>query len=148
MQKALPSRLARKRTRTPAVPPTPDGRSHSSALVPGEVAPLLVDQTMVESMASWFCDRGRSHRPGRQLHDQPAGRGGDPRGCNYRAVQNIPGSVPIHASWLYANNLLHYVNNLFQNGSINWDDDIVKATLVTHEGQIVHAGARKAMGLV
>lgn len=119
-----------------------------SALVPGEVAPLLVDQTMVESMA-----------PGSVIMDVAIDQGGN---CTISlpgevathgevtvsAVQNIPGSVPIHASWLYANNLLHYVNNLFQNGSINWDDDIVKATLVTHEGQIVHAGARKAMGLV
>ncbi len=119
-----------------------------SALVPGEVAPLLVDQTMVESMA-----------PGSVIVDVAIDQGGN---CTISrpgevathgdvtisAVQNIPGSVPIHASWLYANNLLHYVNNLFQNGSINWDDDIVKATLVTHEGQIVHAGARKAMGLV
>ncbi len=119
-----------------------------SALVPGEVAPLLVDQTMVESMA-----------PGSVIVDVAIDQGGN---CTISrpgevathgdvtisAVQNIPGSVPIHASWLYANNLLHYVNNLFQNGSINWDDDIVKATLVTHQGQIVHAGARKAMGLV
>ena len=62
-------------------------------------------------------------------------------------VQNIPGSVPVHASWLYANNLLNYLGNLFKNGGIDWQDDIVQATLVTHQGQIVHAGARKAMGL-
>jgi len=63
-------------------------------------------------------------------------------------VQNIPGSGPVHASWLYANNLLNYLENLFKNGAIDWEDDIVRATLVTHEGRIIHAGARKAMGFV
>jgi len=118
-----------------------------SALVPGEVAPLLLDQSMVESMS-----------PGSVIVDVAIDQGGN---CalsqagevaahgqvNIIGVQNIPGSMPVHASWLYANNLLHYVNNMFKNGGIDWDDDIVRATLVTHQGQIVHAGARKAMGL-
>jgi len=64
-------------------------------------------------------------------------------------VQNIPGSVPVHASWLYANNMVQYLSNLYKQGpgQIDWNDDIVKATLVTKNGEIVHDGARKAMGL-
>ena len=60
---------------------------------------------------------------------------------------NIPGSVPVHASWLYANNLLNYVQNLFRKGldQPDLDDEIVRHTLVTHQGQILHAGALKSM---
>jgi NAD(P) transhydrogenase subunit alpha len=118
-----------------------------SALVPGEVAPVLVNQAMIETMA-----------PGSIVVDVAIDQGGNcalslagevwtHRDVTVIGVQNIPGSVPVHASWLYANNLLHYVKNLFKNGGIDWDDEIVKATLVTHEGSIVHAGARRAMSL-
>jgi len=118
-----------------------------SALVPGEVAPVLVNQAMVESMA-----------PGAVIVDVAIDQGGNcalslagevsaHEEVTLVGVQNIPGSMPVHASWLYSNNLLHYLNNLFNNGDIDWEDDIVKATLVTHEGRIVHAGALKAMAL-
>lgn len=118
-----------------------------SALVPGEVAPVLVTQSMLQSMT-----------PGSVIVDVAVDQGGncaltragetyDHEGVRVIGVQNIPGSVPVHASWLYANNLLNYLNNLFKSGAIDWEDDIVRATLVTHQGQIVHAGARKAMGL-
>jgi NAD(P) transhydrogenase subunit alpha len=119
-----------------------------SALVPGEVAPVLVTEPMVRSMT-----------PGSVIVDVAVDQGGncaltkagatyDHDGVRIIGVQNIPGSVPVHASWLYANNLLNYLENLFKNGAIDWEDDIVRATLVTHEGRIIHAGARKAMGFV
>ncbi len=62
-------------------------------------------------------------------------------------VQNIPGSVPVHASWLYANNMVNYIANLFKEGpgKIDWNDDIVMSSLVTKNREIVHEGTRKAM---
>lgn len=118
-----------------------------SALVPNEVAPVLMTQDMVESML-----------PGSVVVDVAIDQGGN---CALTqageitahdqvtiiGVQNIPGGVPVHASWLYAHNLLHYVKNMFKNGDIDWEDDIVKSTLVTREGRVVHMGAREAMGL-
>ncbi len=61
---------------------------------------------------------------------------------------NIPGSMAVDASWLYSQNMLHYVQNLFQQGlgTLNVDDDIVQASLVTRDRRIVHKGALKAMG--
>jgi NAD(P) transhydrogenase subunit alpha len=53
--------------------------------------------------------------------------------------------VGVHASRLYADNVLHYVSNLFKDGRIRWDDDIVRNTLVTHEGRALPPGP--AMGL-
>jgi len=62
---------------------------------------------------------------------------------------NIPGSMAVDATWLYAHNMLHYVENLFKDGPgrINVDDEIVRHSLVTTAGKIRHAGALKAMGL-
>lgn len=118
-----------------------------SALVPGEVAPVLMNQSMVESMTSGSVVVDVAIDQGGNCSLTLAGEVSAHKDVTLIGVQNIPGSVPVHASWLYAHNLLHYVNNLFKNGGIDWEDDIVKATLVTHEGRIVHAGARKAMAL-
>ena len=63
-------------------------------------------------------------------------------------IKNIPGSLPVHSSWLYANNLYYFVENLFKNGPDNFDmdDEIIKDSLVTHEGKLYHQGTLKAMG--
>jgi H+-translocating NAD(P) transhydrogenase subunit alpha len=60
---------------------------------------------------------------------------------------NIPGSMAVDASWLYAHNVLHFMENLFPTGpgAMRLDDDIVRHSLVTIDGQIVHEGALKAM---
>jgi len=64
-------------------------------------------------------------------------------------LANIPGGMAVHASWLYANNLYYYVENLFNKGigKFDFDDEIVKNSLVTHEGKLLFAGALKVMGL-
>jgi NAD(P) transhydrogenase subunit alpha len=118
-----------------------------SALVPGEVAPALVTEAMVSRMRPGSIvidvaiDQGGNcavTRPGEEytLHD-----------VTLSGVQNIPGSVPLHSTYLYANNMLNFLGNLLKDGSgqINWDDEIVKATLVTRDGLIVHKGTLKAM---
>ncbi|MBN1489000.1 MAG: NAD(P) transhydrogenase subunit alpha [Phycisphaerae bacterium] len=119
-----------------------------SALVPGEVAPILVTEDMVRSM-----------RPGSVIMDISIDQGGncamtepgreivvnDVYVCG---TANIPGSIAVDATWLYAHNMLHYVENLFPNGpgAPRLDDEIVQHSLVTIGGEIVHKGALKAMG--
>jgi H+-translocating NAD(P) transhydrogenase subunit alpha len=118
-----------------------------SALVPGEVAPVLVTEEMICRM-----------KPGAVIMDISIDQGGNcastKPGCEMvehavvvDGIWNIPGSMPVHASWLYANNVLHYVQNLFKNGLGQPDlaDEIVQHSLVTHQGKIVHQGALKAM---
>jgi len=121
-----------------------------SALVPGEVAPVLVTEDMVERM-----------QPGSVIVDVAIDQGGNcvltRPGCEIvrhgvliPGLLNIPGSMPVHASWLYANNMLHYFKNLFKSGpgAPDFADDIVRRTLVTHGRSIVHQGTLKAMNAV
>jgi NAD(P) transhydrogenase subunit alpha len=120
-----------------------------SALVPGEVAQTLITRKMVETM-----------KPGSVIVDVSIDQGGncemtDPgkermhNGVYICGIKNIPGSLPVHASWLYANNLYYFVENLFKNKTLEFDmtDEIVKDSLVTHQGELLHQGTRKAMGL-
>ena len=120
-----------------------------SALVPGEIAQHLITKEMVESM-----------NPGSVIIDVSIDQGGncemtDPgkeliyKGVYICGIKNIPGSLPVHSSWLYANNLYYFVENLYKNGTdgFDMDDEIVKDSLVTHKGKLYHEGTRKAMGL-
>lgn len=118
------------------------------ALVPGEVAPILITESMAAEM-----------KPGSSIVDVSIDQGGNcaltdsgketvKHGVFICGIKNIPGSVPVHASWLYANNLYYYVENLFKKGIgvLDLDDDIIQSSLVTYEGKIVHKGTLKAFG--
>lgn len=119
-----------------------------SALVPGELAPILITDEMVASM-----------KPGAAIIDVSIDQGGNceitepgkevlKHGVYVCGMQNIPGRMPIHSSWLYANNMYYYVENLFKKGpdAMDMEDDIIRASLVTHQGKILFEGALKAMG--
>jgi len=120
-----------------------------SALVPGEMAPTLITQRMVEAM-----------NPGSLIIDVSIDQGGnceftqlgcfiERNGVSICGIANIPGQMAVHASWLYANNLYYYVENLFKKGlqQPDFEDDIVKRSLVTHQGKILFKGVLKAMGV-
>ncbi len=119
-----------------------------SALVPGETAPVLITEPMVAAM-----------KPGSAIVDVSIDQGGNcaltapgaetvKHGVYICGIKNIPGSVPVHSSWLYANNMYYYVENLLKKGGgqFDFDDEIVKNSLITHEGTIVHGGTLKALG--
>ncbi|MFZ0134767.1 MAG: NAD(P) transhydrogenase subunit alpha [Desulfobacterales bacterium] len=118
-----------------------------SALVPGEIAPILVTEQMVSSMKSGSVIMDISVDQGGNCAVTEPGRFSQKLGVNICGIQNIPGRMAVHASWLYANNMYYYIENLFKNGAgtLNLDDEIVKSSLVTHKSAIHHEGALKAM---
>ncbi len=146
--RALPDEwLERERTLLRAVAPQMD-IVILSALVPGEVAPVLLTQDTVRRM-----------RPGSVVVDVAIDQGGNcalteagreivAHDVHVCGTANIPGSVAVDATWLYAHNLMNYVENLFRNGpgTLNVDDEIVQRSLVTRDRRIIHQGALKAMG--
>ncbi len=114
----------------------------TTALIPGRPAPRLISRDMVASM-----------KPGAVIVDLAAERGGnceltkageivDVNGVRIWGPINLPGTVPVNASSLYAKNLLTFLETWFDKKtkvlSVNWDDDIVKGTLVAKDGKIVH----------
>jgi H+-translocating NAD(P) transhydrogenase subunit alpha len=121
-----------------------------SALIPGEVAPVLITEEMVRSMKPGSVIVDVSIDQGGNCALTEAGREVVKHDVLICGTANIPGSVAVHASWLYAHNMAHYIENLFKQGpgTPDWNDEIVQHTLVTRDGKIVHAGALKAMGAV
>ncbi len=114
----------------------------TTALIPGRPAPKLVTKAMVESMA-----------PGSVIVDLAAERGGNVEltqpgkvithnGVTIIGYTNLAGHIPTTASQLYARNLLAFIDTLVDKKekklAINWDDELVKATVLTREGAVVH----------
>ncbi|AXK83190.1 Re/Si-specific NAD(P)(+) transhydrogenase subunit alpha [Pseudolabrys taiwanensis] len=114
----------------------------TTALIPGRPAPRLVTAEMVASM-----------RPGSVLVDLAVERGGNVEGAQAGQVAvvngvkivgylNVPGRLAASASALYAKNLLTFVETLIDKKekklAVNWDDELVKATLLTRDGAVVH----------
>lgn len=77
------------------------------------------------------------------------GKGVVAEGVTISGWLNVPGSVPVHASWMYSRNMLAFVQNLFKNGPDappDLADESVASTLVTRDHRIVHAGTLRTMG--
>ncbi len=118
-----------------------------SALVPGEVAPVLVSDEMIASMKPGSVIVDVSIDQGGNCAVTEAGRHIVRHNVTVDGLQNIPGRVAVHSTWLYAANMYNYVENLFKGGDFRPDleDEIVRSTLVTHEGRILHQGTLKAL---
>ena len=112
----------------------------TTALIPGKKAPVLVTADMVKSM-----------RAGSVIVDLAAAEGGNVAGAKAdRAVKiegvtvigetNWPGTVPVHASELYARNVLQAVEHLVEEGQLKIDleDDISVGAIAVHAGEVRH----------
>lgn len=122
----------------------------TTALIPGRPAPQLISKAMIESM-----------RPGSIIVDLAVERGGNAElakpgeivnhnGVRIFGLLNLPGSVPVNASSLYARNLQAFVEPLIDKEkktlAINWDDEIVKGTVIARDGAIVNAMIAESLG--
>jgi H+-translocating NAD(P) transhydrogenase subunit alpha len=121
----------------------------TTAAVPGKKAPVLITAEMVRRMA-----------PGSIIVDIAAERGGnceltrpgeevEEAGVRILGPLNLPSTIPYHASQMYARNVATFLNHLLKEGQPKWnrDDEIVRETLVTHAGEVVHPRVRELLGL-
>ena len=120
-----------------------------TALVPGKQAPILVTSDMVEDM-----------KPGSVIVDVSIDQGGNCEltvggktiekfGVTVDGTKNLPGLVPRSSTSMFSKNIHNFVANLIEDGTVQLDkdDEIVAESIVTRDGQVVHAGAREAMGI-
>jgi proton-translocating NAD(P)+ transhydrogenase subunit alpha len=121
----------------------------TTALIPGQRAPILVTTEMVEAM-----------QPGSVVVDLAAERGGNceltrpdetvvHKGVTIVGPSNPASLVPYHASQMYSKNITTFLAHLLgKDGAsqpslpIDTNDEITRETLLTHQGEIVHALVR------
>jgi NAD(P) transhydrogenase subunit alpha len=123
----------------------------TTALIPGQRAPILLTTEMVDAMA-----------PGSVVVDLAAERGGNceltradevvtHHGVTILGPSNPPALVPYHASQMYSKNITTFLAHLLgKDGAtqaslpINQDDEITRETLLTRGGEVVHPRVRAA----
>jgi len=120
-----------------------------SALIPGRLAPVLVTEEMVKLMRPSSVVVDIAIDQGGNCELTEAGKIVEKHKVSIIGIQNIPGTVPISSTWMFANNIYNFIDNLIYDGTvkINMEDEIIAKCLLTDEGNIVHAGAREAMNL-
>jgi NAD(P) transhydrogenase subunit alpha len=114
-----------------------------TALIPGRPAPVLVTEEMVATM-----------KPGSVIIDLAVERGGNcplsrsgevvetANGVRIAGIGDAPSRVPVDSSALYAKNLFNFLSPLVDREAgtlaIDWNDEIIRGTGLTRDGQIVH----------
>lgn len=120
-----------------------------SALIPGKVAPVLITEKMVESMKNGSVIVDISIDQGGNCEVTPPGKKAVIHNVIVQGIKNIPGLIPTSSTWMFSQNVYNLVKYLSKEGQLSLDmnDEITQSILVTHNGKIVHEGAREAMGL-
>jgi NAD(P) transhydrogenase subunit alpha len=113
----------------------------TTALIQGKRAPVLISKEMVETM-----------KPGSIIVDMAVERGGncalsqpghivEHRGVTIMGLLNLPARLASNASMLYARNLQNFLDPLISKEgvlSVNWEDEIIRETVVARDGRLVH----------
>ena len=120
-----------------------------SALIPGRLAPIIITEEMVKGMKRGSVIVDISIDQGGNCELTPAGDIVVKHGVTLMGVKNIPGELPTSSTWMFSNNMYNLVKYLVKDGKIALDrsDEVVAKSLVCIDGELVHAGAREAMGL-
>ena len=121
----------------------------TTAAVPGQKAPILVTAEMASAL-----------QPGSVIVDIAAERGGNcelthpgqtvvHNGISILGPLNIPSTIPYHASQMYGSNVVSFLKLMVNKGElkINREDEIIRETLVTQGGEVVHARVSEKLGL-
>ncbi|MBC8328226.1 MAG: Re/Si-specific NAD(P)(+) transhydrogenase subunit alpha [Planctomycetes bacterium] len=124
----------------------------TTALIPGRKAPLLITEDMVRSM-----------RPGSVIVDMAVSQGGncavsrcgedvEVHGVKVIGHPNLPATVPVHASQLYARNVLDVVKHLVPDKEnenrelrLDFEDEVTAGSIAVHAGEVRHAMTAEAL---
>jgi NAD(P) transhydrogenase subunit alpha len=121
----------------------------TTALVPGRRAPLLVTAAAVENM-----------KPGSVIVDMAGESGGNceltepgetvvKHDVTIAAPLNLPGDMPDHASQLYSRNVSALLELMVDDEGalkLDFEDAVIAGACITRDGEIVHEGAKQAVG--
>lgn len=121
----------------------------TTAAIPGKKAPVIVTADMIARM-----------KPGSVVVDMAAESGGNVEGTvagEKRWINDVQligpsyvtSRMPAHASEMLAKNVFNFLSPFVKEGalSLDWEDEVIVGTCLTHSGEVCHAGVRQALGL-
>ena len=118
----------------------------TTALIPGRKAPVLVSEEMIKTM-----------KPGSVIVDLAAEAGGNTpltkanevieiHGVTIMGYTNLPGRLAVDSSSLYSRNLFNFISLIVDKKTgqlaIDWNDEIIKGSALTRDGDVIHPVAK------
>jgi len=119
----------------------------TTALIPGRPAPKLVSAEQVASMKPGSILVDLAIEQGGNVVGAKLGEVADVGGVKILGIPNLPGRIAADASNLYSRNLLAFAGLLMnKEGALapDYEDEILKASLITHGGAVVHPTFKSA----
>jgi NAD(P) transhydrogenase subunit alpha len=121
----------------------------STAAVPGRRAPLLVIDDAVKRMPAGSVIVDLAAETGGNCEHTQAGQTIVKHDVKIVGPENLPASMPDHASQLYAKNIQALLGLMVDDEGafkLDFDDEIIAGACITRDGEIVHEGAKAAAG--
>jgi NAD(P) transhydrogenase subunit alpha len=118
----------------------------TTAAIPGRPAPKLITADMVRSMKPGSVIVDLAAETGGNTELTQAGKVIDVDGVRIDGTTNIPSTMPYHASQMYSRNVQSLLGLMItKEGKLNLDmnDDVIKGTVITKDGEVVHEATRK-----
>jgi proton-translocating NAD(P)+ transhydrogenase subunit alpha len=119
----------------------------TTALVPGQKAPILVTEDMVRGMRAGSVIVDLAAEAGGNVALTEPGRVVERHGVTLVGPVDLASSMAVHASDMYARNVTTFANHLLAQGGNGPDlsDEITRGSLVTHRGEVVHEAVKAAL---
>lgn len=119
----------------------------TTAQVPGKKAPLLVTEEMVAQMKPGSIIVDLAAEQGGNCACTEAGKDVQLNGVTIIGTINLPSTMPIHASQMYSKNISTLLQYLIKEGtlSLNFEDDIISSTCITHDSEIRNQRVKDAL---
>jgi NAD(P) transhydrogenase subunit alpha len=121
----------------------------TTAAVPGKKAPVLVTADMVRAMPAGSVLVDLAAERGGNCELTRPGEGVTEGDVTILGPTNLPSTVPYHASQMYSKNLQTFIYELLDKENkldLNLENEVIKETLVTRDGQVVHDRVREMLG--
>jgi NAD(P) transhydrogenase subunit alpha len=119
----------------------------TTAAIPGRPSPKLIPASMVSGMKSGAVIVDLAAEGGGNCALTEPGQTIEHGGVIIHGPLNVPSQVALHASEMYAKNLLNFLTPMIRDGEFkpDWDDEVVAKSCLTRDGEIIHAPTREAI---
>lgn len=121
----------------------------TTAAIPGKKAPRIISDAMVQKMKLGAVVVDMAAESGGNVEGTVAGEKVWVHDVLVIGPTHIPSRMPVHASEMFAKNVFNFISPFIADGALtlDWDDEVVAGTCLTHAGEVRHAGVRQVLDL-
>jgi len=117
----------------------------TTAAIPGRASPRIITTAMVEGMKTGSVIIDLAAEGGGNCALTEPGEQVEHHNIIIYGPLNVPSMLAVHASEMYAKNLLNFLTPMIRDGELvpDWEDEVIAGSALTHDGEIRHAPTRE-----